>query len=248
LNLLKQYRKEPVFISGGGYYKLTKYLAVEHGMYINHKKIYRICSQNGLLLYKIDKSFIKPKKRRCGYQSVTGPNQLWQFDIKYGYIHGEAKWFFILAFIDVFTKKVVAYYIGKNCKAGDLIYTLNEALKNEGITNEHQLKIRSDNGPQMSSNRFFFYLKRLEQKLEHEFIPPRTPDRNAFIEAFFSILEKELLEEAYFFNFVEAYTAVVNFIQFYNHRRLHSSIGYKSPAMFIDALNNGTVTPREISV
>lgn len=179
---------------------------------------------------------------------MTAPNQLWQFDIKYGYIHGEQKWFFLLAYIDVYSKKVVGYYIGKTCKSGDLVQTLDMALKAEGITSAHQLKIRSDNGPQMSSNKFYFYLKRIEQKLVHEFIPPRTPDRNAYIEVFFSIIEIELLETRYFRNFLEAYNAVVEFINFYNKRRLHGSLGYKSPSMFLEEYENGLQDNLEISV
>jgi len=246
--LLKSYRKEPEFMSGGGYYKLSKYLAVEHGFYINHKKIYRICNENKLLLFKKDYSKQKKKyKKRCVYQAVSGPNQLWQFDIKYGYVHGEGKWFFVLAFIDVFSKKVTGYYIGKSCRAGDLVFTLSQALKIENITLAHNLKIRSDNGPQMSSNKFYFYLKRLEQKLDHEFIPPRTPDRNAFIEAFFSILENELLQERYFKTFTDAYEAVVEFINFYNNRRLHGSIGFKSPKMFLEGFEKGEIVQCVIS-
>lgn len=38
LSLLKGYRNQPEFMNGGGYFKLSKYLAVEHGFYINHKK------------------------------------------------------------------------------------------------------------------------------------------------------------------------------------------------------------------
>ncbi len=246
--LLKAYRKEPEFMSSGGYYKLSKYLAVEHGFYINHKKIYRICDENKLLLFKQDLSKPKKKqKKRCVYKEVSGANQLWQFDIKYGYVHGESKWFFVLAFIDVFSKKVTGYYIGKSCKAGDLVFTLNQALKDENITASHNLKIRSDNGPQMSSNKFYFYLKRLEQKLEHEFIPPRTPDRNAFIEAFFSILEMELLQARYFKTFKEAYETVTDFICFYNNRRLHGSIGFKSPKMFLEGIKKGEILQNVIS-
>lgn len=113
---------------------------------------------------------------------MTRPNQLWQFDLKYIWIHGENRWCFLLAFIDVCTKKVTGFYLGKSCKSGDLIFTLNEAIKNEGMTKDDLLIIRSDNGPQMSSNRFHFYLNKLEQKLSHEFIPPRSPNRNAYIE------------------------------------------------------------------
>jgi len=238
---LQSYRREEMFMSGGGYFKLTRYLAIEHGYYVNHKKIYRICDENSLLLFKVGIKSKIPKRRAVGYTEITRPNQLWQFDLKYGYVHGEGRYFFVLAFIDVFSKKVTGFYVGLSCRSGDLIFTLNQALKNENITAATGLKIRSDNGPQMSSNQFYFYLKKLEQKLSHEFIPPRTPDRNAFIEAFFSILEKELLEHRYFETFADAYRAVVEFIEFYNTRRIHGSIGYRSPTSFINAWKLGHI-------
>jgi len=228
-------------MNSGGHYKLTRYLSVEQNLYINHKKIYRLCSENNLLLFTKDRSLKRKKRRAVGYHEISGPHQMWQFDLKYGYVHGESRYFFVLAFIDVFSKKVTGYYTGKSCKAGDLVTTLSLALKSEGITSDHGLKIRSDNGPQMSSNEFYFYLKRLEQKLDHEFIPPRTPDRNAYIESFFSILEKELLEHCYFENFAAAYEAVSEFITFYNTRRLHGSIGYLSPKAYLERVASGTI-------
>ena len=245
---LQSYRSEAVFKSGGGYYKLTRYMAIEHGFYVNHKKVYRLCDENDLLLYSVDQRFKRPKRRAVGYVDVTGPNQLWQFDLKYGYIHGEQRHFFVLAMIDVFSKKVVGFFIGKSCRSGDLIFTLKQALQAESITVDHQLKIRSDNGPQMSSNQFHFYLAKLEQKLSHEFIPPRTPDRNAYIESFFSILENELLKESYFETFKDAYKAVCEFIEFYNMRRLHGAIGYQSPMRFIEQLKLGLINAISLKV
>lgn len=249
VEVLKTHRSEPEFISGGGYQKLTQYLRIEKSIYINHKKIYRLCDENNLLLFRQNQvGKKKVKKKRCDYVDVSGPNQLWQFDLKYGYIHGENRWFFVLAFIDVFSKKVPNYYIGTSCKAGDLITTLNQAFLNKNITVDHKLVIRSDNGPQMSSNKFYFYLKRLEQKLAHEFIPVQTPNRNAYIESFFSILENELLKDRYFKTYAEAYEKVVWFIKFYNERRIHGSIGNVSPKMFIEKLNSGEINPQQISV
>lgn len=239
INILKEYRAKPEFVSGGGYQKLTHYMRIEKSLYINHKKVYRLCEENNLLLFKQNKVGIKKiKKKRCDYVNVIGPNQLWQFDIKYGYIHGEGRWFFVLAFIDVFSKKVPNYYIGTSCKAGDLITTLNRALISENITSDNKLVIRSDNGSQMSSNKFYFFLKRLEQKLTHEFIPVRTPNRNAYIESFFSILENEWLRDRYFKTYRDAYEAVVYFIKFYNERRIHGSIKNLSTKMFLERLNS----------
>lgn len=190
----------------------------------------------------------KFKKHRCEYLEVSEPNKLWQFDIKYIWVHGEQRWCYFLGFIDVFTKKVTGFYLGKSCKTGDLVFTLNQALIDEGIRAEHSLVIRSDNGPQMSSNRFYFYLKRLEQKLAHEFIPPRTPNRNAYIESFNSILENDLLESQYFKNYTETYRWVCRYIEFYNNRRIHGSIHNLSPNMFINKLKQGVLTASSISV
>jgi putative transposase len=245
---LKEYRSSWEFLTSGGYQKLTSYLRVEHKLYVNHKKIYRLCDINNLLLFKKTKGYsMRKKKSRCEYMNVVAPNQLWQFDIKYGFVHGENRFFFLLTYIDVFTKKVVGYHIGKTCKAGDLVQTLDQALRNNNISSDHPLTIRSDNGPQMSSNKFFFHLKRIEKKLSHEFIPPRTPDRNAFIEAFFSILERELLSDRYFATFLDAYNAVVRFIEFYNTRRLHGSLGDRSPEMFMRDFAAGLEPQRTVS-
>lgn len=241
VNALKHYRSETFLMNSGGYYKLTKYLSVEQGFYVNHKKVYRLCRENNLLLFTKERSKSRKKRRAIGYHEINGANQLWQFDLKYGYVHGEGRYFFVLAFIDVCTKKVTGYYTGKSCKAGDLVTTLSLALKSEGITRDHGLRIRSDNGPQMSSNEFYFYLRRLEQKLDHEFIPPRTPDRNAYIESFFSILENELLAHCYFEKFKDAYQAVSEFIEFYNTRRLHGSIGFRSPNAYLEGLLKGEI-------
>ena len=95
VSVLRSYRQKPEYANGGGVDKLRHYLMRDHGFYINRKKIYRICRENGLLLEKrgvkgrYKGSFIKRN------HIVTRPNQLWEFDIKYGYIHGERRFFFI---------------------------------------------------------------------------------------------------------------------------------------------------------
>ena len=74
------------------------------------KKVYRLCREFGLLLPR-------PKKKRRKYEKIcvnrriNGPNQLWEFDIKQGVIHGENRAFYFLAFIDVFLREIVGYLI-----------------------------------------------------------------------------------------------------------------------------------------
>jgi putative transposase len=128
LNALKDYRGQIDFTNAGGYQKLKYYLRNDFNFFVNHKKIYRLCKENSLLLPKHKKKRRKVGKV-CSNRIVNTPNQLWEFDIKYGYIHGLNRHFFILIFMDVFTRKVMDYYIGLTCKAGDFKFTLKNALQ-----------------------------------------------------------------------------------------------------------------------
>lgn len=237
-NLIRGYRSQPQYANAAGVRKLKYMLRREHGFYINEKKIYRICRENQCLLSKKKKRGIAIRRLAMN-REINGPNQVWQFDLKYGYIDGERKFFFVLAFIDVFSRKVVGDHIGLSCKAGDLCFALKSALKQEGVDDEHKLVIRSDNGPQMTSREFAQWISKLEKKLMHEFIPVQTPNKNAHIESFFSILEIEFLCVTYFATFAEAYKKTKAFIRFYNEKRIHGSIGYITPTEAMDKLKRG---------
>ena len=50
IKALKDLRTEPFFEKAGGYHKLTHYLEKDHGFIINHKKVYRLCRENDILL------------------------------------------------------------------------------------------------------------------------------------------------------------------------------------------------------
>lgn len=204
-------------------------------MTVNHKKIYRLCKENNLLLTR--KKKIKQFKKLASNYKITGPNLLWQLDIKYGYIHGEDRPFYFLAFVDIYTKKVLGYHIGGSCTAADMKLTLKMALKLLSPEEQKNLVIRSDNGPQMSSHHFKAYVDSLE--LSHEFTPIRCPDKNAFVESFFSIFEIEFLQVRYFSSMKEVHRQVRDWIEWYNHHRLHGSLKYNSPEMFISKFKEG---------
>ena len=46
--LLKSYRERPEYGNGAGYRKLAKRLRRDHGIYVNQKKIYRLCREIGI--------------------------------------------------------------------------------------------------------------------------------------------------------------------------------------------------------
>ena len=194
---LKKYRASIPFHNGGGYIKLKHYLKRDYGYCVNKKKVYRLCKKHKLLLPLRKKKKWRNRKI-CSNRLITGPNQLWEFDIKYGYIHGENRYFFFLGFIDVYSRKIVSYYTGTSCTAKDMVFTLDTALKKNNISSENKLTIRSDHGTQMKSFAFREYLSsKNKMQIDHEFIPPSTPNKNAHIESFNSIFETEFLQVRY---------------------------------------------------
>lgn len=242
---LKAYRRRLNFQNTGGCKILHEYLKRDFKWIVNHKKIHRLCKLNSLLLPK-NKKKIKITRKLSQNRIINKPNKLWQFDIKTGYIHGENKYFYLLAIIDIFTKKIVNYHMGYSCKAKHLKITMEEALAKAKIKDLKSLTIRSDNGPQMTSLMFFKYVTDIG--LEHEFIPVKSPNKNAFIESFFSIYEIQFLQVRYFNSFTDAFKQTVDFMDYYNTERLHGSIFKLPPVEFIKKFNKGYFGNYEISV
>ncbi|MCR2043155.1 hypothetical protein [Anaerosalibacter massiliensis] len=61
-------------------------------------------------------------------REITTSNSLWEVDVKYGYIHGEDRFFYIASFLDVYDRNIVEYHMGLSCKTEDIIVTLKRVL------------------------------------------------------------------------------------------------------------------------
>lgn len=238
---MENYRNSKAFSNGGGYKKLTRYLARDYHYRVNAKKIYRLCRENGLLLPKRKKTKKRGSKRSVN-RTISGPLQMWELDLKYGFIHGENRFFYILAIIDVYTRLIVNYYIGLRCTGKDLVFTLNNAIREYKRFHNDRLIIRSDNGSQMTSDVFVKNAESFgEDRLIHELIPPATPNKNAHVEAFNSILEIEFLQPRYFMTYGQAYQETTEFMEFYNTARLHGSLKYRTPMEVFESFKKGEV-------
>lgn len=91
--------KEAVY----GYRKLTKSLNKIYQLIINKKKVYRLCNELEILMPQREKKQKYPRKLARN-REVTAPNQLWQLDIKYGYVLSSRRYFFLASAIDVYDR------------------------------------------------------------------------------------------------------------------------------------------------
>lgn len=213
-----------------GYRKREAALRKHHGIIINHKKVYRLCKEAKILRKYVPQP--KEKKVLATNKIVKKSNRLWEIDVKYGYIHGIEKVFYVCEIIDVFDRTIIDYHIGFSCTAKDVCNSLVRAIKKRDEVVPEELYIRSDNGSQFTSKLFSDTCKALG--INHERIPNATPNKNAHIEAFHSILEREVFGYKWFENFQEAYEEMLEFIEFYNTKRIHGSLKYMTPQEFYE--------------
>lgn len=213
-----------------GYRKLTLLLRRNYHLIINKKKVYRLCKLEGMLRPQRQLKFKHPRKPARN-RVITESNQLWEMDIKYGYIAGEDRFFYILSVIDVYDRMIVAHYKGLSCSGEDAAATLKRALIRRNLIGDSKKPaVRTDNGPQFICDAFESAC--LELKIEHERIPCRTPNKNAHIEAFHRILEDDCLSRYEFQNYAEVYKVVSEYMNFYNKVRIHGSIRDMAPEAF----------------
>ncbi|MGN7472463.1 IS3 family transposase [Brevibacillus sp. SAFN-007a] len=229
-----------------GYRKITVCLRRDYGLKINKKKVYRLMKEENLLHPQREKQRKYPRKL-ANNREITASNQLWEMDVKYGYIAGEKRFFFLLSLIDVYDRAIVDYHIGLSCEGKHASQILQRALwRRQQFENQERPVIRTDNGPQFISH--IFESSCANFQVEHERIPPKTPNKNAHIEAFHSILEKECLERHEFESYQQAYETVTNYLLFYNQRRIHGSLYDLSPVEFRQAVEEQRVKPFVVKV
>ena len=98
-----------------GYRKLAKCLRIQHKLIINKKKVYRLCKELGILK-KQRQLVAKHPRRLARNRTIMNVNQLWEVEIKYGYIAGEDRCFYLMSIIDVYDRVIIDYHMGLTCE------------------------------------------------------------------------------------------------------------------------------------
>lgn len=166
---------------------------------------------------------------------ISKLNQVWTTDITYIQTINEGT-FYLISYIDYFSKKVVAWGLYEDQKTDKLIATLKIAIKTRKPL--PGLICHSDKGSQMRSKLYRDFLKTNHFVFSYTSLN-HSCDENAAQESFHASLKKEKLYQMKLYTFEDAYKAIFDYIEgFYNPIRIHSSLGYLSPDEFEKSLKN----------
>lgn len=206
-----------------GYHNITSDLR-DMDYLINHKKVYRLMDENNLLLGKVirtsgKRTFVKHRKINANY-----PMEFICLDIKYVYIHGEKRNYYLLTVLDVFTRKAIAQILQASIRKIDVINVFRIINNQYGIRG---VTVRNDNGSQFIANDVKQFLASTEAR--QEFTHIATPQENSYIEAFHSIVQTEVIERFEFASFYEAKTVFKKHLDWYNNERKHGQLGRITP-------------------
>lgn len=163
---------------------------------------------------------------------VCGPDQVWATDATC--ILTAQGWLYVVAVIDLFTRRIVGWAMD-DCLGADLcIQALQMAIKQRHP--KPGLVVHSDRGTQFASAAFREVLQ------EHHLVASMSRKGNCYdnahMESFWSSLKYEVVYHQRFESRAEARLQVFRYIEvFYNRTRLHSSLGYLSPVQYESALS-----------
>jgi transposase InsO family protein len=168
--------------------------------------------------------------------TIQRSNQVWVSDAT-GILTAQG-WLYLVAVLDVFTRRVVGWAMSTSLDAPLVIAALRMALMQRQPA--QKLIIHSDRGSQFASGAYRQLLA--DHGLVASMSRPGNCYDNAFIESFWSTLKYELVYHQRFVTYAAARTAIFDYIEtFYNRPRLHSSLAYLSPINFESHLNQITL-------
>jgi transposase InsO family protein len=213
-----------------GYRRMTAQLKREKLM-INHKRVLRMMRKMGIQ-GRIKRKYISTTNSRHNNRvypnlitklKVIRIDQLWCSDITY--IRILNGFVYLAAIIDVYSRKIVGYAIGKTLCPELTITALKMAIATRKTNN---LIHHSDQGIQYTCKEYINILKAYHIKISMS--AKGNPYDNAFVESFFKTLKQE---EVYLWEY-ETFSDVIERIPYfiedvYNKKRLHSSLGYRPP-------------------
>jgi putative transposase len=205
------------------------------GIRVGKERVRRLMQRHGLRA-RVKRKFVRTTDSKHSLPvapdlvqrrfNPEAPNRLWSGDISY--VATDEGWLYLAVVIDLFNRQVV----GWSMKAHMQTSLVKDALRMACWRRRPAagLIFHSDRGSQYCSHEFQQALRSWGMRASMS----RKGNcwDNAPTESWWGRLKTASLHDKKFATRREAMDAVLNWMAFYNHRRLHSSLGYLSPMQY----------------
>jgi len=215
-----------------GYRRIAVQLHRDKGWIINDKRVRRLMKEMGL------KARIKRKKQRTtnsehGFPrypnlvidlDVVRPEQVWVADITY--IRLLKEFVYLSVIMDVFTRSIRGWHLGRNIDQELTLTALKRALGNH-IPEIHH----SDQGLQYAATAYVNLLDSHDVSISMADVGQAW--QNGYAERLIRTIKEEEVDLSDYQDYDDAYKQIGRFLdELYIHKRIHSSLGYLTPAEF----------------
>jgi putative transposase len=219
---------------GYGYRRVTKALQRD-GWAVNHKRVLRVMRQESLLC-QLQRRFVVTTDAPHGLRTypnllagmaLTGPDQAWVADLTY--IRLPTTFAYLACILDAWSRRCVGWHFSRGIDTDLTLSALDRAIadRQPGSGLIHH----SDRGVQYASTAYVARLTAINAQVS--MAASGNPYENAKAESFFKTLKREEVYLNHYQTFLEAEANLDRFItEVYNAKRLHSSLGYRTPIEF----------------
>lgn len=209
------------------------------GWKANHKRVYRIMREDNLLCLRGKKFVVTTDSAHhlpvypnmAAGMTLSNINQLWVADITY--IRLQLEFVYLAVILDAYSRRVVGWALDRTLEDELSILALRMALRQRrpGAGLVHH----SDRGVQYASRDYTDLLQ--AHGVSISMSRKANPYDNAKCESFMKTLKYEEVYRQEYRDLAEVRTCMERFIdQVYNHKRLHSALGYVPPVEFEQTL------------
>ena len=207
-----------------GYRRIHVQLRRE-GYSVNHKRVYRLYTEESLMLKRRKPSRHVSSKRRSARPLPVRINEVWAMDFMSDQLF-DGRRIRVFTLVDAYSRECLALHASQSIQGYDVVSVL-EGLKEQGRLPK---TICVDNGSEFRSKILdqWSYLN----KVQLDFSRPGKPTDNAMIESFNSRFRAECLNEHWFLSLGDARQIIESWRREYNEERPHSALGNRCPADF----------------
>jgi transposase InsO family protein len=217
-----------------GYRRVTRDLK-DQGWRVNHKRVARMMAEDNLLAVRRRKYIVTTESEHdlpvfrnvAAGLKLSGINQLWVADLTY--IRLREQFLYLAVVLDAFSRRVVGWALDESLDASLVIAALRKAIAERKPASG--LVHHSDRGTQYASREYIAVLE--EYGIEPSMSRAGRPYDNAMCESFIKTLKAEEIYTRQYRDRGDLELHIAEFLElYYNRRRLHSALGYRSPEGF----------------